>query len=38
MAETINYVAMHNGFVLVGHRIANGAVHTRVADSPHQRA
>ncbi|HOK77261.1 MAG TPA: hypothetical protein PLW35_06005 [Verrucomicrobiota bacterium] len=34
MAETINYAAMHNGVVLVGHRSANGAVHTSVGRSP----
>ncbi len=30
MAETINCAAMHNPVVLVGHRSANGAVHTSV--------
>jgi len=30
MAETINYSAMHNGVVLVGHQSANGAIHTSV--------
>jgi len=34
MAETINYAAMHNPVVLVGHRSANGAVHTSVGRSP----
>ncbi|NLH72278.1 MAG: hypothetical protein GX456_04425 [Verrucomicrobia bacterium] len=29
-AETINYAAMHNGVVMIGHRSANGAVHTSV--------
>ncbi|NLH73827.1 MAG: hypothetical protein GX456_12300 [Verrucomicrobia bacterium] len=38
MAETINYAAMHNGVVLVGHRSANGAVHTSVGRSPTKRA
>ncbi|NLH71806.1 MAG: hypothetical protein GX456_01975, partial [Verrucomicrobia bacterium] len=32
--ETINYAAMHNSVVLVGHRSANGAVHTSVGRSP----
>jgi len=38
MAETINYAAMHNVVVLVGHRSANGAVHTSVGRSPTTRA
>ncbi|NLH71866.1 MAG: hypothetical protein GX456_02290 [Verrucomicrobia bacterium] len=38
MAETINYAAMHNGVVLVGHGSANGAVHTSVGRSPTTRA
>ncbi|NLH74366.1 MAG: hypothetical protein GX456_15040 [Verrucomicrobia bacterium] len=37
MAETINYAAMHNAVVLVGHRSANGAVHTSVGRSPTRR-
>jgi len=31
MAETINYAAMHNGVVMIGHGSANGAVDTSVA-------
>ncbi len=38
MAETINYAAMHNGVVLVGHRSANGAAYTSVGRSPTTRA
>ncbi|NLH72316.1 MAG: hypothetical protein GX456_04615 [Verrucomicrobia bacterium] len=38
MAETINYAAMHNAVVSVGHRSANGAVHTSVGRSPTTRA
>ncbi|NLH73274.1 MAG: hypothetical protein GX456_09495 [Verrucomicrobia bacterium] len=34
MPETINYAVMHNEVVLVGHRSANGAVHTSVGRSP----
>ncbi|NLH72320.1 MAG: hypothetical protein GX456_04635 [Verrucomicrobia bacterium] len=37
MPETINYAAMHNSVVLVGHRSANGAVHTSVGRSPTTR-
>ncbi|NLH74845.1 MAG: hypothetical protein GX456_17485 [Verrucomicrobia bacterium] len=37
MAETINYAAMHNAVVLVGHGSANGAVHTSVGRSPTTR-
>ncbi|NLH73231.1 MAG: hypothetical protein GX456_09280 [Verrucomicrobia bacterium] len=38
MAETINSAAMHEAVVLVGHRSANGAVHTSVGRSPTKRA
>ncbi|NLH74584.1 MAG: hypothetical protein GX456_16165 [Verrucomicrobia bacterium] len=37
MAETINCAAMHNPVVSVGHRSANGAVHTSVGRSPTTR-
>ncbi|NLH71483.1 MAG: hypothetical protein GX456_00345 [Verrucomicrobia bacterium] len=38
MAETINCAGMDNEVVLVGHRSANGAVHTGVGRSPTTRA
>ncbi|NLH72972.1 MAG: hypothetical protein GX456_07955 [Verrucomicrobia bacterium] len=38
MAETINSAAIYNAVVLVGHRSANGAVHTSVGRSPTTRA
>jgi len=38
MAETINYAAMQEAVFLVGHRSANGAVHTSVGRSPTTRA
>ena len=38
MPERINYDAMHKAVVLVGHRSANGAVHTSVGRSPTTRA
>ncbi|NLH75223.1 MAG: hypothetical protein GX456_19430 [Verrucomicrobia bacterium] len=38
MAEKTNCAAMHNGVVMVGHRSANGAVHTSMGRSPTTRA
>ncbi|NLH73501.1 MAG: hypothetical protein GX456_10655 [Verrucomicrobia bacterium] len=38
MPETINCTGMDNAVVLVGHRSANGAVHTSVGRSPTTRA
>ena len=38
MAGGINCAAVHNAVVLVGHRSANGAVHTSVGRSPTTRA
>ncbi|NLH74752.1 MAG: hypothetical protein GX456_17015 [Verrucomicrobia bacterium] len=34
MVKKTNYAAMHNAVVSVGHRSANGAVHTSVERSP----
>jgi len=38
MAATINYASDYKAVVLVGHRSANGAVHTSVGRSPTTRA